>query len=115
MLGGNYVPFEAEAAEVNEFQLEVVCGLLQTSEYGRAVMRGARLDASDDEIKRRVQIRLDRQAALDRADQPLRVRSIISEGALRRQIGGPEVFRAQLAHLAKQAARPNLDVQVLPF
>ena len=78
-------------------------------------MRGARLDASEDEIERRVRIRLDRQAALDRADQPLRVWSIISEGALRRQIGGPEILRAQLMQLAKQAARPNVDVQVLPF
>ncbi|HEY1968315.1 MAG TPA: helix-turn-helix transcriptional regulator [Pseudonocardia sp.] len=115
VLGGNYIPFEAEAEEVNEFQIEVVCGLLQTSDYTRAIMRGSRLDASDEEIERRVQIRMDRQLALDRSTKPLKLWSIISEGALRRQIGGPDVLRAQLRHLAKQTERPNIDVQVLPF
>jgi transcriptional regulator with XRE-family HTH domain len=115
VLGGNYIPFEAEADEVNEFQIEVVCGLLQTSAYIRAIMRGARLDASDEEIERRVQVRLDRQAALYRADRPLRLWSIISEGALRRQIGGPDVLKKQLQHLVKESERPNIDIQVLPF
>jgi transcriptional regulator with XRE-family HTH domain len=115
VLGGNYIPFEAEADEVNEFQIEVVCGLLQTSAYIRAIMRGARLDASDEEIERRVQVRLDRQAALYRADRPLRLWSIISEGALHRQIGGPDVLKKQLQHLVKESERPNIDIQVLPF
>jgi transcriptional regulator with XRE-family HTH domain len=115
VLGGNYIPFEAEADEVNEFQIEVVCGLLQTSAYIRAIMRGARLDASDEEIERRVQVRLDRQTALYRADRPLRLWSIISEGALRRQIGGPDVLKKQLQHLVKESERPNIDIQVLPF
>ena len=115
VLGGNYIPFEAEADEVNEFQIEVVCGLLQTSAYIRAIMRGARIDASDEEIERRVQVRLDRQTALYRQDKPLRLWSIISEGALRRQIGGRDVLKKQLQHLVKESERTNIDVQVLPF
>jgi len=115
VLGGNYIPFEAEATEVNEFQMELVCGLLQIPEYTRAIMRGARTDASDEEIARRVQIRMDRQAALDRPVGPLRIWAILSEGALHRRIGGPDVLRAQLRHLAERAERPNIDVQVLPF
>ncbi|WP_037067559.1 helix-turn-helix domain-containing protein [Pseudonocardia acaciae] len=114
VLGGNYIPFEAEADEVNEFQMEVVCGLLQTSAYARAIMRGARLDADDEEIERRVQMRLDRQEALAE-EEPLRLWSIMSEGALRREIGGGDVLRAQLKHLAELTERPNIDVQVLPF
>jgi hypothetical protein len=39
----------------------------------------------------------------------------MSEGALRRQIGGPQVMREQLLHVAKRAEQPNVDVQVLPF
>jgi transcriptional regulator with XRE-family HTH domain len=115
VLGGNYIPFEAAADEVNEFQMEVVCGLLQTSAYARAIMRGARLDASDEEIERRVQVRLDRREALDREDKPLRLWSIMSEGALRREIGGRDVLRAQLKHLVEIAEWPNIDIQVLPF
>lgn len=115
VLGGNYLPFEAEAAEVNEFQLELVNGLLQIPAYTRAIMRAAWVDASDEEIERRVQVRQDRQPALDRKDRPLRLWSIISEGALHRQIGGPQVLRQQLLHMAKRAEQPNIDVQVLPF
>lgn len=39
----------------------------------------------------------------------------ISETALRVEVGGLEVMRAQLEHLADLAARPNITVQVLPF
>jgi hypothetical protein len=115
VLMGNYLPFEAEAAEVNEFQLELVTGLLQIPAYTRAIMRSAWVDASEEEIERRVQVRQDRQPALDRQDRPLRLWAIMSEGALRRQIGGPQVMREQLLHVAKRAEQPNVDVQVLPF
>jgi transcriptional regulator with XRE-family HTH domain len=115
VLGSNYIPFEAEATEVNDFQLEVVSGLLQIPEYIRAIMRAGRLGASDEEIERRVQARQDRQAALDREERPLRLWSIVSEAALHRQIGGPQVLRDQLLHVVEQAERPNIDLQVLPF
>lgn len=78
-------------------------------------MRAGRTNASDQEIERRVDVRLERQAALVREDRPLRVWSVISEGTLRRQIGGPQTMRDQLLHLIEQMDQPNIDVQVLPF
>jgi transcriptional regulator with XRE-family HTH domain len=115
VLGTNYVPFEAQASEVNEFQMEVVSGLLQTPAYIRAIMRSGRTEASDEEVERRIQVRLDRQAALQRSERPLRLWAVLSEGALRRQIGGAQVLRDQLLHLVKQTERPNIELQVLPF
>ncbi|MFG2293317.1 DUF5753 domain-containing protein [Streptomyces sp. NPDC048603] len=46
---------------------------------------------------------------------PLRLHALISEAVLRQQVGGPEVMRAQLCHLAEVAALPNVHVQVVPF
>jgi hypothetical protein len=41
--------------------------------------------------------------------------AVIDEAALRRQIGGPGVMSAQVAHLLDAARRPNVTIQVLPF
>jgi hypothetical protein len=40
---------------------------------------------------------------------------VLNEAVLRRQVGGADVMRDQLRHLAEMAKRPNITVQVLPF
>ena len=40
---------------------------------------------------------------------------ILDEAVLRRPVGGPDVMREQLAHLAHAAQRPNIAIQVIPF
>ncbi|SCE99383.1 hypothetical protein GA0070558_11840 [Micromonospora haikouensis] len=57
-----------------------------------------------------------RQARFDGA-HPLRVSALLSEGALRQQVGGPQVMRRQLDHLVRLATeRPaQIEVRVLPF
>jgi hypothetical protein len=61
-----------------------------------------------------VQVRLERQAIFDRTDAP-QLSFILSESALRRQIGGPAMMRNQPVHLAAVGDRPNVELQVLPF
>ncbi|MFC0862243.1 DUF5753 domain-containing protein [Sphaerimonospora cavernae] len=39
----------------------------------------------------------------------------MDEGALTRMVGGPDVMREQIAHLAEQARDPFVTVQVVPF
>ncbi|MEV6602190.1 DUF5753 domain-containing protein [Actinoplanes sp. NPDC051346] len=34
---------------------------------------------------------------------------------IRRTVGGPDVMREQLLHFAEMAARPNIEVHVIPF
>ena len=46
---------------------------------------------------------------------PNRVLPDESEAALRWVVGGQEVMRGQLRHLAALARRPNIHIQVLPF
>ena len=40
---------------------------------------------------------------------------VLDEAALRREVGGPETIREQLAVLAGVTARPYVTIQVLPF
>ncbi|MGC5014164.1 DUF5753 domain-containing protein [Streptosporangium sp. DT93] len=41
--------------------------------------------------------------------------AILDQAALFRAVGGDLVMRAQLEHLARQAERPHITVQVIPF
>jgi transcriptional regulator with XRE-family HTH domain len=111
-LGGSLVEFETEASEIRTFEALLVPGLLQTEDYARAVFAGGRV-LGEEVIDRHVQARLARQRVLER-DQPPNLWAVIDEAALMKYVGGPAVMRKQLEHLAEMAARPNIDVQVLP-
>ena len=109
-----YIGFEGEAQSVWNYESLFVPGLLQTEDYARAVIRGGLPQASRDEVERRVEVRMERQAVL-RNDNPLNLWSIVDEAALRRQVGGPEVMQAQFRHLVEVSELPHVTFQVIPF
>lgn len=110
-----YVGLEAEAATIQGYDVDIIPGLLQTEDYMRALL-GASLEPVDpEEVERRVTVRMKRQAEVLQGDTPPQVWQIISEAALHRRVGNPQVHRAQLEHLADQGRLPNVTVQVLPF
>lgn len=108
-----YVGLEGAAVEVKNFELAVVPGLLQTEEYAKAITSVAR-PGQEEEIRRRVELRMARQACLTE-DPPLKFWAIVDEGVLHRRTGGADVMRAQLRHLIDMSRRPNVELQVLPF
>lgn len=108
------IGLETAAPELHVFEPLTVPGLLQTPDYARAVMRGGATDLSKDEIDRRVQVRLSRQAVLS-GDDALKLWAILDEAVLTRQIGGPQVMAGQLTHLAELARRPGITIQVISF
>jgi transcriptional regulator with XRE-family HTH domain len=108
------IGLEEEASQIRGYQTELISGLLQTEAYARAVIRACRPKDTSDQIDRRVEIRLARQEILTK-DYPPRVRVVLSEGAVRRQVGGAEVMREQLLHLAARCDQSNVMIQVLPF
>jgi transcriptional regulator with XRE-family HTH domain len=108
-----YVDLEADASEIRWYQPEVVPGILQTEAYIHAMNATARPRVTDDEVSRHVKVRLERQAILDQPDTTLHF--ILSESALRRNIGDATIMHQQLIHLAEVAERPNVELQVLPF
>lgn len=109
-----YLGLEQSAQFIRGFETQFVPGLLQTPDYICAVVRLAHPDDPDEEIQRRVDLRLRRQRILARAEPPV-LWVVIDEGALRRPFGGTEVLRCQLEHLIEVGKRPNVTVQVLPY
>ena len=106
--------FESEATSIRNFEPTVIPGLLQTEDYARAALQRGPARLTPDEIETRVEARRARQAVLTKDDPP-RAWFIIDEAALRRPVGGPEVMRRQLLHLVEMAAKPGVDLQVVPF
>lgn len=109
-----YVSFEAEARAVHNYESLFIPGLLQTPDYGQAMIHGVLPAATAGEIDQRVQTRAERQKLLDR-EHPLELWAVMDEAAIRRETGGPKVMAAQLRHLAWAAQRPNITVQVITF
>jgi Domain of unknown function (DUF5753)/Helix-turn-helix domain len=109
-----YVDLESAARLIRTYEGQFVPGLLQTEDYMRAVVGGGHLDDLPAEAEHRVQLRLGRQALLQREDAP-RLWAVVDEAALRRPVGGPRVMRAQLERLIAAAELPNVTLQVLPL
>ena len=108
-----YLGLEAEAARLRDFQSMVLPGLVQTEDYTRAILRAAPDAGPAGDIEQQVALRMERQAVLDGAAPP-ELGLVLSEGALRVQVGGPDVMRAQLRKLAEVAGHGQVTLQVLP-
>jgi transcriptional regulator with XRE-family HTH domain len=110
----SYLGLEAAASRIRSFELQFVHGLFQTEGYARAVTVLGHKTASEEELERRVGLRMARQDLLTSHDPP-RVWSVMDEAALRRPVGGREVMRAQLKHLREVADLPQVTIQAVPF
>jgi transcriptional regulator with XRE-family HTH domain len=108
-----FVGLESAASVVRAYEVQFIPGLLQCPEYVDAVVSTNRTQTAAD-LKRRIELRQRRQAALERPDAPV-LWAVLDEAALRRPIGGPEVMEAQIAYLIEQASRPNITIQLLPY
>jgi transcriptional regulator with XRE-family HTH domain len=117
-----YLDLEAVAVELRIFEPAVVYGLLQTEAYARAVELGSNPGLGEAAVEGNVRLRLARQRALlarQRAllapEHPVRLRAILGEAALRLQVGGAAVMRAQYDHLTALARSGMVELRVLPF
>lgn len=106
---GTYIDLESEASHVRTYQVQHLPGLLQTEAYARAMIRAGGV-TSEEEIDRRVEVRMMRQHLLSRADAP-QLWAIIDETAFRKL--PTDVAADQIRHLIA-AQRPSLRLQVLP-
>jgi len=108
----DYLGLEEAAVQIRTYEAQFVPGLLQTEDYASAVIL---LEYSNpDEIRRRVSLRIARQAILSRPD-PTSLWVALDEAVLRRPIGGVRTMRAQLNHLIDMAQQPNVTIQIMPF
>lgn len=108
-----YIGLESEARSVRNYQNMFVPGLLQTEDYARAIITAMDPDAAEDDIERRVAVRLTRQRRLTEKPR-LEFWTIVDEAALRRPTGGDKVMLGQRLRLIEMARLPNVTLQVLP-
>ncbi|MFJ9250739.1 Scr1 family TA system antitoxin-like transcriptional regulator [Streptomyces sp. NPDC101776] len=109
-----YMLHEREAIALSWYDNAVIPGLLQTTEYARAVL-AERIPAYDeDEIGAKLAGRIERQEILQRKNPPT-MSFVIWEPVLHLGIGAPETRREQLVFLREFAELPGLALQILPM
>jgi transcriptional regulator with XRE-family HTH domain len=101
------IEFEERAARIVCWAPLLIPGLLQTSEYTRAVMG----DMPNAET--RVKLRAGRQNILTRRRNACELHAIIDSEVLVRPVAPSDVMIDQLHFLLDMARRPNVTVQIL--
>lgn len=109
-----YITLEESASGVTDYSCTFLMGLLQTPDYAAAVMRASFPRETEDQIKARVELRIRRQAVMERDHPPL-LWVIVHEAVLRTVVGGSAVMVGQLEHLSVLMQSPHVTLQVLPY
>lgn len=102
----DWVDREQAACDIRTYEMGYVPGLLQTANYARTLIETLTPWLDTDE---QVQLRLSRQAVLQRAG----LRALIEQSAIERVIGDADIQFQQLSRLLKLAR--NVTVQVVPM
>jgi transcriptional regulator with XRE-family HTH domain len=102
------IELERTATHMTEVAPLVIPGLLQTSDYARAIFG----DGPDTDTK--VALRAGRRDVITRRRNPIKFLALIDSEALARPLGSREVMADQLDHLAKMAELPSVTIQIVP-
>src|SRR5262249_19729273 len=108
-----YIGLEESASAVRVYESELVPGMFQTEDYARTLIRTDNPNAANEQIDRRVQLRLKRQTLLTRTEEPQQWHIVLPEAVLHRPVGGKPVMLAQLNHLHDVAELPNVTISVI--
>jgi transcriptional regulator with XRE-family HTH domain len=106
-----FLDFEQNATRIVEVAPLLVPGLLQTSEYVRAIMSAGGVPAG--EVAARVAVRIGRREVLTKP-RPAQCLALIGQAALQQDVGGQAVTFGQARHLLEMARRPNVDLRIVP-
>ncbi len=104
------IDHENAATEIIGWHMNLLPGLLQTSDYMRAVILSwPTIPAA--EVEGRIKARLARHEVFNGRRQ---FTFLIHEQALRLPVGGPAVMSEQLHHLLRMSVRPYISLRVVP-
>ncbi|WP_326772596.1 helix-turn-helix domain-containing protein [Streptomyces sp. NBC_01445] len=109
-----YVSLETDAKTLRTYEPQYVTGLLQTPDYARAVLRGGLPNGSEEELARRVELRLRRQSLLEGEDAPT-LWVVMEEAVLHRTVGSPDVMREQIERLLEVSELEHISIDIVPF
>jgi transcriptional regulator with XRE-family HTH domain len=112
-----FVELEPDAAVLRIFQGSVMPGILHTRAYAAEVIAAtaAPTEVNSSQIDLLVEIRMRRQREVFDQPNPPTLIVVLDEAALRRTVGGPEVTREELLHVARIAQLDDVHITVLPF
>jgi transcriptional regulator with XRE-family HTH domain len=110
-----YIGLEDAAAEIRTYEVNLIPGLLQTEDYARGIISAGNLTGTQEDVERRVALRMARQPMLISGANPPQFWAVLDEGVLHRTVGGRGLLRLQLDHLLQLGDLPNVAVQVIPF
>ncbi|MFY1699923.1 DUF5753 domain-containing protein [Solwaraspora sp. WMMA2101] len=111
---GLYVSLEDSADTIRQYEPESVPGLLQVRSYAEAVTRLPVGLLTDEQVARRVKVRLERQGLLA-SPRPPHLRVMLNEAVLYRVVGGTDVMTEQLRHLIDVTDRHSVSIRVVPY
>ncbi|HEX5404456.1 MAG TPA: helix-turn-helix transcriptional regulator [Pseudonocardiaceae bacterium] len=103
---------ETTATTMAYYQPLNVPGLLQTTDYARALFEFAQV-VPPARIPAALQVRAERQSVLRKPDSP-QCLFYLHETALRSQVGNAQIMHEQLLQLVFLTARPEIDIRVVP-
>ena len=110
---------EIRSRSIRVFQPAVIPGLLQVSEYSRAIMSASQrmlaLSTGETEpagVYEAVSARLRRHQVLDDAGRHFSF--VITESALSNRLGRPEGMLTQIERIRAVAEQPNVTVGIIP-
>jgi transcriptional regulator with XRE-family HTH domain len=108
-----YLAYDASASIIRQYDPVLIPGLIQTEEYGRAILENmAGFDSSG--VDRSWTVRQHRQDAVEGPGGP-EMLYVLDEAALRRHVGRGQVMRHQLERIRALAGEPHITIQVIPF
>lgn len=104
------------ASAFRSYEPGVISGLLQTTEYARAIHQSDQANVRLSDVDARIAARLRNQERLSKPE-PLPATIVMTEAALRQQVGGTAVLAGQLEHLLTLLDwhADTLDVRIIPF
>src|SRR6266702_1486414 len=91
-----YIGLEEAASQLAWYESELVPGLLQTEHYAHTLIKADNPGVDEDEINRRVHVRMARQPLIRRATAPPQLNIVLNEATIRRPVGGVQVMTEQL-------------------
>ena len=109
-----YVGLESAAESILIYESLLIPGLFQNEDYARMVLSIIYQNLRTQEIERHVEIRMARQLILT-GDDPLILRVVLDEAALRRLLGMGQLVSNQLRRLVEATGMSNVDLRILPF
>jgi len=110
-----YIGLEEAASSFSWYESELIPGLFQTESYAHTLIEADNPGVGEDEISRRVGLRMARQPLLTRVTAPPQMHVVLNEATIRRPVGGKEVMAEQLTQLAVIGELPNVSLKIMPF